>query len=91
MDRKVKYDRTDDAVLRQQSVNPNQLLNKEQAAKFLSVSLFTLHNWRAKKKGPRAVYFGRRCLRYRYQDILDFIEESREPEDSEVQNDDKNT
>ena len=50
------------------------LLTEAEAAEFLQVSPRTLQGWRYNGGGPRFVRISRRIIRYRRQDLLDWIE-----------------
>jgi excisionase family DNA binding protein len=49
------------------------LLMEVQAAKFLSVSVRTLQNWRIKQSGPPFIRIGR-AVRYRRSDLSTWID-----------------
>jgi hypothetical protein len=60
----------------QQRYEPNQLLTGEQAAELLNCSERSLQAWRKQKgKGPRPTMIGT-LARYRYSDVVNFIDES---------------
>lgn len=50
------------------------LLDITTAAKFLNVSVNTLHNWRHKGRGPAFVRLSKSYVRYRRRDLMAFIE-----------------
>ena len=52
--------------------NDDHLLNEEEAARFLRISIRTLQAWRTRKVGPAYVLLGR-LVRYRFKSLLDFI------------------
>ncbi len=54
----------------------DRLLHEAEAAKYLSVSKYTLRNWRHKLKGPRFLKLGGHVIRYRLSDLEKFLEES---------------
>ncbi len=49
---------------------------EKEAAKQLGIAVQTLRNWRHIRKGPAYIKLGR-SVRYRVEDILDFIEKNR--------------
>lgn len=49
---------------------------EKEAAKKLGVAVQTLRNWRHIRRGPAYIKLGR-SVRYRNEDILDFIEKNR--------------
>lgn len=51
------------------------LLREEEAAKFLNVSPRTLQGWRVTGGGPPFVKYSNRCVRYRQEDLDQWIEE----------------
>jgi prophage regulatory protein len=56
---------------------PNEiehLLTKEQVAKRLNVSIATIKRWMANGKLPKPVRFNKRTIRWRPEDIEDFIQ-----------------
>jgi predicted DNA-binding transcriptional regulator AlpA len=50
------------------------LLTECQASKYLGYTPRTLQAWRMSGKGPRFVRVSERSIRYRKQDILDWVE-----------------
>jgi predicted DNA-binding transcriptional regulator AlpA len=50
------------------------LLNEKQVSDNLKLSVRTLQAWRMSGKGPRFVRVSGRSIRYRKQDILDWVE-----------------
>lgn len=56
-----------------QSDSADRLLTEEQAAEFLNLSVRTLQGWRCNGFGPKFVRISRRMIRYRRQDLLDWI------------------
>ena len=50
------------------------LLTEVEAAKRLSCAPRTLQGWRTKGTGPRFVLVTARCVRYRIEDLDEFIE-----------------
>ena len=55
-----------------------QLLTNQEAADFLGVSPGTLSQWRFKNKGPAYVKLsGRRAIRYKIEDLMDYVSRSR--------------
>ncbi len=49
-----------------------KLLTQNQAAKFLGISHRTLENYRLTGAGPKYVRIGKRLVRYRKSDLLEF-------------------
>jgi len=49
---------------------------EKKAAKTMGVAVQTLRNWRHLRKGPAYIKLGR-CIRYRNDDLLEFIEKHR--------------
>lgn len=54
--------------------NKNRLLTRDEAAKFLGVSPITLGLWKSTKRYNLPVVKVGRLAKYRYGDLLDFIE-----------------
>jgi len=52
-----------------------ELLNPDQAAKFLGLSVATLETWRAQGVGPRFVALSRKSIRYPVGAILEFVKQ----------------
>lgn len=50
-----------------------ELMDSEQAARYLGVHRQTLWNWRSKGTGPKTLKFGT-VLRYRRSDLDNFVE-----------------
>lgn len=55
-------------------LNKNHLLTRDEAAKFLGVSPITLGLWKSTKRYNLPVVKIGRLAKYRYGDLLDFIE-----------------
>lgn len=53
--------------------NTAPLLDERELAARLGLSLSTLRNWRAARRGPRFIKLGRRAVRYRAADVERFI------------------
>ncbi|WP_368344807.1 helix-turn-helix transcriptional regulator [Pelagovum sp. HNIBRBA483] len=53
----------------------NRLLNEADAADILCYSVRALQNWRYRGGGPRFVKVSARSVRYRYSDLIAWIEE----------------
>lgn len=51
------------------------LLNEDRVAEFISINPRTLQQWRLKGIGPPFVRISSRCLRYRYRDLLAWVEQ----------------
>ncbi len=58
----------------------DELMLENDAAKLLKCSQRTLQGWRTQHKGPRFVKLGKRCIRYRLKDLIDFISQRTQPE-----------
>ncbi len=58
----------------EKSVSQEQLLNETQAADILCYSVRALQNWRRRGGGPRFVKVSARSVRYRYSDLVAWIE-----------------
>ncbi len=56
------------------ATNKNQLLSRQEAAKFLGVKVITLAVWQSTKRHSLPVVKVGRLAKYRYGDLLDFIE-----------------
>jgi predicted DNA-binding transcriptional regulator AlpA len=54
--------------------NANALVEEDQAADFLALSHRTLRNWRSRGGGPKYIKVSAGCIRYRVQDLHDWIE-----------------
>ena len=54
---------------------PDALLNQRQAASLIGVSERTLESWRCRGGGPPFVKISRRAVRYRRQDIDQWVGE----------------
>ena len=50
------------------------LLNESQVAKILQLTPRALQRWRLEGRGPRFVRLSRRCIRYKREDICQWIE-----------------
>ena len=62
--------------------NPNQLLTPQQVSDLLQITVGTLENWRLKNHGPKFLKLGgqhRSPVRYRLQDVEDFMFEDAKP------------
>jgi len=55
------------------STDPDALLEEDEAAQFLRISVRTLQAWRLRSAGPPFVRLGR-MIRYRRRNLLEFIE-----------------
>ena len=53
-------------------IDPDKLLREGEAAELLSLSVRTLQSWRRQRMGPPYCAAGR-AIRYRRQDVLDWI------------------
>ncbi len=53
-----------------------KLLDEKGAARFLGLSVYTLRNWRHQLRPPNYVKLGGRAVRYRLDDLEEFIEKS---------------
>lgn len=54
-----------------EQLDPDRLLNEQEAADFLSISFRTLQAWRVRGGGPRFCKIGR-AVRYRRADLVAF-------------------
>jgi excisionase family DNA binding protein len=52
------------------------LLTEEEAAEYLRLTPRALQAWRYQGKGPRFVRISRRAIRYRRDDLEEFVEEN---------------
>jgi predicted DNA-binding transcriptional regulator AlpA len=52
----------------------NQLLNEHAVAKLLDVSVATVRRWRLLRQGPKFIRVGAASVRYRLEDLSDYIE-----------------
>jgi DNA-binding transcriptional regulator YiaG len=55
------------------SISMDKLMNQDEVAEYLGVSVKTLEAWRCRKKGPSFIKLGR-LARYRMLDILAYIQ-----------------
>lgn len=55
-------------------LNPNRLLNRKEAAEFLGVTEATLAIWKCTKRYPIPCVKVGRLAKYRYGDLLAFVE-----------------
>jgi predicted DNA-binding transcriptional regulator AlpA len=55
----------------------SNLLKEREVAERLSMSVFTLRNWRVAGRGPRWVVLGRRAVRYRPEDLDEYCRQHR--------------
>ena len=53
---------------------PHALMNQKEAASFLGLSHRTLENWRLKGGGPAFVRMSHRCVRYRLEALLAWLD-----------------
>ena len=53
-----------------------EFLTTQQAANFLSLKPTTLHQWRWSGRGPKFIRLGTRSIRYRLEDLLNWIDSS---------------
>ena len=53
-----------------------KLLNTNELSAMLGVTVNTLQIWRHQGKGPRYIKLSRRAVRYRQQDVLDWMNTS---------------
>lgn len=59
------------------SYHPQQLLTPKQAAEILGAAEKTLEGWRTKGGGPHFIKQGTRFIRYRMEDLSDWVESKR--------------
>ncbi len=69
----TEYSR-EDVCIACSKVSSNKLLHEHSAAAILGLKVKTLQNWRVSGIGPRFVRHSRRAVRYRYRDLIDWIE-----------------
>ncbi|MBT4880871.1 MAG: helix-turn-helix domain-containing protein [Alphaproteobacteria bacterium] len=55
-------------------INPHRLLSRKEAAEFLGVKEITLAVWKSTKRYNLPVIKVGRLVKYRYADLLDFVE-----------------
>jgi excisionase family DNA binding protein len=55
-----------------------ELMTEEEVAKLLTVSLSTVKRLRVSGEGPRSIRISTRVVRYRRQDVLDWMEQRAE-------------
>ena len=51
----------------------NRLLTQTEAAGLLGIEPRTLESWRLKRIGPRFFAYSKRCVRYRLDDLLEWL------------------
>lgn len=54
--------------------HPDRLLNEQEAADFLGVSIRTMQNWRHRGGGPSYIKLNSRSVRYQLSDLKAWIE-----------------
>jgi len=59
--------------LNESAMDSNQLLTEKTVAKLLSVGIRTIQKWRQTGNGPQYVCISKRCVRYRYGDVMEWI------------------
>ncbi len=57
------------------TTHKDRLMTETEAADVLCYSIRALQNWRCRGGGPRFVKVSARSVRYRYSDLLEWIEE----------------
>jgi len=55
-------------------VAPSPLLTEGQAAEILNLTRRALQSWRVQGRGPKFVRISGACIRYRQEDLSDWIE-----------------
>ena len=60
------------------------VVTERKAAEILSLSVKTLQAWRFQGRGPRYLKLGGRAVRYRMEDLLDFMNSSVVEVDHEI-------
>jgi predicted DNA-binding transcriptional regulator AlpA len=55
-----------------------ELMTEEQVAKLLTVSVSTVKRLRVSGEGPRSIRISKRVVRYRRQDVLDWMRQRAE-------------
>jgi predicted DNA-binding transcriptional regulator AlpA len=64
--------------------NPSRLLTPEEAAEFVGVNVGTLAKWRClRSDGPKFSRLGGKAIRYRMEDLVEFVEQNRHASTSE--------
>jgi hypothetical protein len=53
-----------------------EIMSEQEAAAYLRVTTSGLRKWRVRRIGPPFVRFGRRLIRYRKADIINWIEQN---------------
>ena len=66
-------ERISEPTVTQQSAEP-KLHRTKKAAEILGLEERTLDKWRLLGKGPKFVRVGTRAIRYRHEDLVNFIE-----------------
>lgn len=56
-----------------EQLDPDRMMNEQEAAGFLSISFRTLQAWRVRGGGPKFCRIGR-AVRYRRGDLMDFAD-----------------
>ncbi|MBE7638692.1 helix-turn-helix domain-containing protein [Sneathiella sp. P13V-1] len=56
------------------SQHPDRLLTEKEAAAFMGYTMRALQNWRLRGGGPSYVKVSSRSIRYRYKDLVAWIE-----------------
>lgn len=60
------------------------LMNEEEAAELLGFSVRTLQTWRFRGGGPVFIRVSSRCVRYRHEDLVVWIEERARQSTSDI-------
>jgi hypothetical protein len=63
-----------EAVPAHQSNRATLLFDQNEAAAFLHVEPRTLESWRQRRVGPRFIRYSQRCVRYRIEDLTQWLE-----------------
>jgi predicted DNA-binding transcriptional regulator AlpA len=50
-----------------------RVLTEQEAAQYLGIQAKTLQKWRLSKKGPKHLQISSKLVRYRFQDIEDWL------------------
>jgi predicted DNA-binding transcriptional regulator AlpA len=60
-------------IYAQDMAEEDDLMTEEQVAKLLTVSVSTVKRLRVSGEGPRSIRISERVVRYRRQDVLDWL------------------
>lgn len=60
-----------------QSYSLNDMLTEEEVAEYLNLTTHTLQKWRIDKKNIQYYQINKKVVRYRFEDVLNFLEKHR--------------